>query len=295
MSLPVTDIMQVVATFKAETEALHHTIAEQRMEISRLHHRLGSRDREILELKRELKTVREKLSQYEKPVKDSHNSSIPPSQEPIGSSVLRRTVSLRKKSGRKSGGQPGHTGHTLERVPCPDRTMEHIPQYCRKCGSSLSDVPAQHLGARQVFDLPKIKLTVTEHRIYGRQCSCGCMNKETFPAEARAPACYGPNIRAMISCFHTIQCIPYERMNELFSDCFDVNFSQGSIRNILASMKKASGGMYEKIRERITQSPVVGADETGAHVGNRLDWIWGFQTDKLTYLYHAPSRVMSLK
>ena len=81
-------------TYRNINESLKHTISEQRMEISRLNHRLGSKDREILMLKRELISVQEKLSQYEKPTKDSHNSSIAPSQEPIASRALRRTVSL---------------------------------------------------------------------------------------------------------------------------------------------------------------------------------------------------------
>jgi len=48
--------------------------------------------------------------------------------------------------------------------------------------------------------------------------------------------------------------------------------------------------MYGQIRRRITQSSVVGADETGAHVDKKLHWIWAFQTDQLTYLYHDPAR-----
>jgi len=288
MLLPVTDIKQVVATFKAETETLKHTISEQRVEISRLNHRLGSKDREILELKRENNRLLEKLSQYEKPTKDSHNSSIPPTKEPV--SALRRTASLRKKSNLKSGGQPGHPGYTLEQTPFPDHTIDHVPQFCQRCGRSLTDVLSECIGTRQVKDLPEIKPVVTEHRIYGKQCSCGCINKEIFPAEARSPMCYGHNIRALISYFNAVQCIPYERLNEVFEDCFHVGLSQGTVGNILKSMKRKSDGIYSEIGSRVTGSSVVGADETGANVGGKLDWIWGFQTDKLTYLYHDPSR-----
>jgi transposase len=290
MSFPVTDIMQVLTTFKAENERLTDIISGQRMEISRLTRLLGCKDKEKLELKRELKAALEKLSHYEKPIKDSHNSSIPPTKEPIGSNALRRTISLRKKSDRKSGGQPGHPGCTLEQTPFPDHTIDHVPQYCQQCGESLSDVSSKCLGVRQVIDLPEIKPIVTEHRIYGKQCSCGCMNKEIFPTEARSSACYGSNIRALISYFHTTQCIPYERLDEVFEDCFGVDFSQGTIKNVLQSMKRKSDGVYGEIRSRITQSPVVGADETGANVGGELEWIWGFQTDKLSYLYHDASR-----
>jgi transposase len=203
---------------------------------------------------------------------------------------LRRTVSLRKKSGLKSGGQPGHTGSTLAQIPTPNRIVEHAPAFCLQCGRALPDKLPESLGARQVIDLPEIKPVVTEHRIYGKQCSCGCFNKGTFPDEARSPVCYGPNIRAIIAYLHTVQCIPYERLSEALRECFHVELSQGTIDNILTSMQHASDAMYEQIRSRITQSPVVGADETGANVGSKLQWIWGFQTDKLTYLYHNLSR-----
>ena len=288
--LPVTDIMKVLSTFREETESLKHTISEQRMEISRLNHRLGSKEREILELKRKNNLLQDKLSQYEKPTKDSHNSSIPPSQEPIPSRALRRTFSLRKQSGLKSGGQPGHAGSTLEQTPTPDHIVRHAPDFCQQCGCSLPDELSESLAARQVFDLPEIKLVVSEHRIYGKQCSCGCYNKGTFPAEARSPVCYGPNIRALIAYLHTVQCIPYERLSEALRECFGVELSQGTINNILVSMQQASDAMYEEIRRRIVQSSVVGADETGANVESKLQWVWGFQTEKLTYLFHDLSR-----
>jgi transposase len=288
--LPITDIINVLTTFYAENESLNHIISEQRVDISRLNYRLGSKDKEILNLKRELKLCQEELAKCKKPVKDSHNSNIAPSGDPIPSRALRRTVSLRKKSGLKSGGQPGHPGSTLEPVSTPDFIALHAPDFCRKCGRSLPDELSESLGKRQVIDLPEIKPLVTEHRIYGKQCTCGCYNKGTFPDEARSPVCYGPNIRALIAYLYTVQCIPYERLSETLRECFNVKLSQGTIDNVLISMQSASDEMYEQIRLRITQSPVVGADETGANVGSELQWIWGFQTNELTYLYHDTSR-----
>ena len=273
---PVSDIEKVLTTLITENQSLQHTICEQKMEISRLNYRLGSKDREILKYKSEINSLREQLSQYEKPAKDSHNSSISPSQEAISSRELRRTASLRKPTGRKSGGQPGHAGATLEKTLHPDYVVKHAPDFCRQCGCPLPDELSEPLGTRQVIDLPEIKPLVTEHRIYGKQCSCGCYNRGTFPDQARAPVCYGPNIRAVTAYFHTVQCMPYERLAETFEDCFDVDLSQGTIKNILLSMQQASNGMYEQIRCRITKSPVVGADETGAHVEKKLHWIWGF-------------------
>jgi cell division protein FtsB len=69
----------------------------------------------IGKLKIEIKSLKTRLDKFEKPKKDSHNSSVPPSKEDISSSEERRqrTKSLRKPSDKKSGGQPGHKGITL--------------------------------------------------------------------------------------------------------------------------------------------------------------------------------------
>jgi len=290
MSLPIQDILSTLSSLGEEIVSLKQSISEQRMEISGLYRRLESKDREILELRHANSELRERLSRYEHPGKDSHNSNQPPSQENLASQAIRRTQSLREKSTRNSGGQPGHEGFTLQQVSVPDSTEHHIPEFCQHCGTSLSDVSSQLLGVRQIIDLPAINPVVSEHRIYGKQCQCGYFTKDVFPKEARSHVCYGPNIRSLISYLNVVQCIPYERICEVLRECFHVDLSQGTVNNVLASMQQSSNEMYEQIRSRITQSQVVGADETGAYVAGKLEWVWGFQTDKLTYLYHDASR-----
>ena len=290
MPFPVNDIEQAVKTIITENESLKKTISGQGMKISGLYRRLEKKDHDILYLRKENKELKARIAQYEKPVKDSHNSSIAPSKESIAARAVRRTRSLREKSGRPIGGQVGHEGVTLQQVATPTETNHHFSDFCRDCGASLADMPLQPLGTRQVVDLPEIKPVVREHRIYGRQCACGCMNRGEYPDEARSPICYGPNIRAMATYLNVVQCLPYERLCETFADCFQLNLSQGTVANMLESMQKSSAQMYEEIRLRIKKSPVVGADETGMEVNGKLNWGWVFQTDKLTYLFHDASR-----
>ena len=60
----------------------------------------------ITQLQDQVKALQDRLA------KDSHNSSLPPSSDRFVRQ--KKTKSLRKKSDKQVGGQPGHAGQTLE-------------------------------------------------------------------------------------------------------------------------------------------------------------------------------------
>ena len=140
--------------------------------------------------------------------KDSSNSSVPPSQDPHR---VRRTESLRKPSGRKPGGQPGHVGSCLEMSAEPDHVVLHTPGLCTCCGMDLSGVEIEFIGKRQIIDIPKVKPIVTEHRVYAKRCGCGQLVESDYPVEVHSPVCYGANIQALTAYFHARQYVPFER------------------------------------------------------------------------------------
>jgi transposase len=81
--------------------------------------------------------------------------------------------------------------------PDPDEIVDYVPTHCGSCGDDLSDAPAEGVERRQVFDTPEPVLPrFTEHRAVTKQCTCGATTKGAFPAEAKAPASYGPNVSA---------------------------------------------------------------------------------------------------
>ena len=94
--------------------------------------------------------------------KNSKNSSKPPSSD--GLKKTPRTKSQRKPGNKKNGGQAGHVGHTLESVEEPDHIEVHVADRCTVCGATLEDVEVDDCQKRQVFDIPPVKIEVTEHQ-----------------------------------------------------------------------------------------------------------------------------------
>ena len=229
--------------------------------------------------------LRERLLRYEHP-KNSHNSNLPPSKNPIG---MKKNVNLREKSNRKSGGQKGHSGKYLE-MQTPDKIELLVPHYCSCCGGDLSDIMGEESEHRQQIDIPPIRPIVTEYRQIRKVCSCSHVNAVDFPTTVTAPVCYGSNIQALVTYMNVCQHIPYERLTQMLKEVFGVSLSEGSIANILHRMKDRLTPAYEAIREHISVSPVVGADETGNSVNGKMLWAWALQTENLTYITAGHSR-----
>ncbi len=78
---------------------------------------LRASKKEISKLKRKIQVLEGRLS------KNSRNSHKPPSSDGLKKP---KPKSLRKKTGRKTGGQQGHKGHTLTMGTRPNHVLEQI-------------------------------------------------------------------------------------------------------------------------------------------------------------------------
>lgn len=221
--------------------------------------------------------------------KNSSNSSKPPSSDGLSKPSPK---SLRKRHQKKSGGQAGHPGNTLKAVENPDIIELHQVNECQHCQQDLSEVDTKEHETRQVFDLPKVKMLVTEHQAEIKVCPhCGIRNKATFPIGVNQAVQYGPEIKAQAVYFNQYQLLPLQRISELFATIYGQALSQGSLIGFCQEIAEKVQSVNQRIKTHITErEAIVHFDETGSRVDGKLHWLHSASTEKLTLYTLHPKR-----
>jgi len=215
---------------------------------------------------------------------NSRNSSKPPSTDEFC-----KPKSRREKSDKPSGGQKGHPGHTLKMTANPDFTVTHRMDSCSNCGEHLELIETPDYEKRQVFDLPKLKMEVTEHRCERGKCPhCGCISKSAFPEDVTQSVQYGNNLKSLCIYLKEYQLLPYDRLTEFFEDVFRHTISEGTLFNFNCATYKALESVEVEIKDRVAAANVAHFDETGVRVLGIRQWLHVASTPNLThYAYHA--------
>jgi transposase len=257
-----------------ELEALRQANRHLREQVASLSEALTTASETISNLQEQVKHLQEQQ------VKDSHNSSLPPSSDRF----VRHPKSLRKKSGKKAGGQAGHQGHHLRQVAIPDEIVRHRVERCEHCASDLSEQQASVPERRQVFDLPSKRLWVIEHQAEEKGCPvCFKRTRAPFPEKVQAPAQYGASIAALSVYLLHGQFVPYARAAEFLRMLLGVQLSAGSIARFLKESHQPLESVEQALKAALIQAPVLHQDETGMRVAGKTHYVHVASTAKLTH------------
>jgi len=224
--------------------------------------------------------------------KNSRNSHHPPSSDGPKKKV-KRTNSLRTKSGKSSGGQKENKGTTLKRTQHPDYIVEHKPTACLNCTCTLNDVNSvfKLVSHRQVFDIPPSTIEVTEHRQFETVCTtCNHQNSGDYPLEVKYPVQYGSHIRRLCLYLHGFQFLPSKRIVSLLNDCFNICLSEGSVYNFIHEVEPKLDNQVRAITNSIIEHKVIHSDETGVRCSGSNHWVHTASTANTSLFFIHPKR-----
>ena len=205
---------------------------------------------------------------------NSKNSSKPPSTDPN-----RKRKSEKESGAKKVGGQHGHIGVRLSKVDNPD--------VVKMINLDRRTLPRGHykvIGyeARQVVDI-EISTIITEYRAQILEDEKGKRYVAEFPEGVKSEVQYGNEIKIHAVYMSQFQLLPYQRIQDYFNDQVDISLSTGSLVNF---NQDAYGRLecFEKIvKNKLADSKVVNADETGINVNGKRLWLHSASNDLWTY------------
>jgi transposase len=212
---------------------------------------------------------------------NSGNSSQPPSSD----GLRKVSKSLRKPSGKKAGGQPGHEGNGYKVVREADSYVKHEPKECEICPNRLMCMERAEISeTRYEVDI-NIQTITTAHQTKRIVCPLsGSELRGKFPENITSTMQYGVNLEALAVSLNTVGMVSVNRTHEILNGVFDVPISTGTISSMVSDCADTVRPSVAVIKEEIQKEPVVHYDETGTRAEEKLVWAHVASTEKLTYI-----------
>jgi transposase len=238
----------------------------------------------------ELQAENECLTQQVAELQARLNQNCTNSNQPPSSSPFIKPKSLRVKTGRKPGGQPGHKGHNLPVTVIADEVIEHKVDICGHCGGDLSQVITTVSQTRQVVDV-KIVRVVTQHSVQSKTCPmCGQQTTAEFPPGLDHYLQYGNTYKSLMVYLNQGNYLPYDRLARISKEVLDIPVSPGTLVNIVHKCGWALKPSLAYIKDQLIQSKVAHFDETGSRVKGKNQWLHSAGNEQFTYLATHPRR-----
>jgi transposase len=266
-----------VAELEAENARLRETGAAE----------LAARDAQVEAARAQVAVLVERVGELERRLgKDSSNSSKPPSSD-TPYAKKSRDRSLRGRSGRRPGKQPGAQSRTLKQSGDPDDTVVRGPVACSCCGAGLGDAVVVGVQKRQVFEAqPPPPPTVVEYQVVAKACAgCGAVTEGVAPAGVTGRVQYGPLVHAQAALAVCAHYLPVARAARLLATLTGVRVSVGFVAGARARAAGRLGPFMNQVRVLLREAGVLYADETPARADGHLHYVHVACTEFLTAMH----------
>lgn len=139
---------QVLKAFQKGIDSILEVVHSLSNEIDSLHSEMSL-------LRKENDAIHVKIAELEARLnKNSKNSSKPPSSDGYSKPPVNKTNNSRASSGKSTGGQDNHIGHTIAFSEEPTKVVKiGCPTDTCTCGCCLNEVNPT-IQKREVFDIP---------------------------------------------------------------------------------------------------------------------------------------------
>ena len=245
--------------------------------------RIAALERRVAELQATVREFSARLGT------NATNSGTPPSANPPGAP---KPVT-KQRTGKKTGGQPGHPARLKRRLP-PERLQQvipFVPSHCDRCHEPLP--PHQGLDDpqpswHQVAELPKMAAQVTEYQGHYRTCPCcGQLNHAAIPQDLKAHS-IGPRLATTLGYLAGSHRVSQRGLEEITEDVFDVPLSVGTVANLQAQLSAALAPAHAEALQVVRAADVKNVDETSWKLAGKLCWLWVAATGTVAaFLIHA--------
>jgi transposase len=263
-----------------ELVVLRARVAELEAQLAARDAQLEAAQAQIAALAGQVEELRRRLG------KDSSTSSKPPSSDsPYTKKPKDR--SLRRRSGRRPGKQPGAPSSTLRQSPDPDERVECWPTACRACGADLAGAEVTWVARRQVFEAaPAPPPEVIEYRLVAKCCpACGEMTAGLAPQGVTSLVQYGPGVHARAALAVCAHYLPVARAAGLVTAFTGVSVSAGFVASVRGKAAARLGPFMDRVRDLLREAGVLYADETPARAAGGLRYVHVACTEFLTAMH----------
>ena len=193
------------------------------------------------------------------------------------------------KRKRRPGRKKGHEGSSRTGPEHVDHFKEHTLERCPDCQTPLKESIKEY--KRYTEDIPPIEEPkVTEHTVKGYWCPQCKKVLFTPVSDALPKAMIGLRLVVFTAWLHYLVGVSVNNIVSILSVVCRFKISAGGLTQAWKNLSIVLEPVYDHIGQRISESAVLNADETGWRLNGITHWLWCFATKNLCYYLITKSR-----